>query len=245
LTPLHLAAQRGYDKVVQQLVDQGKADVDIRDRTGQTALHLAAANGLTPVVKFLLSKDEVDVDAEDRDGQTPLHLAAANGCLEAVKALLGENEGNASSGAEKTGQTAFTDAEDLHGQTALHLAAKNGHTDVVKALLHGFKSNKADIDYRDHDGATPLHLAAANHKREVIQLLIERKARRDVKDDFGNPPLNTYQYAEDTQGSLGQGQTEKEGEEKVPTNDIAGMLGQNGQTEDATAVDTDSVSHDA
>jgi ankyrin repeat protein len=245
LTPLHLAAQRGYDKVVKQLVDQGKADVDIRDRTGQTALHLAAAKGLTPVVKFLLSKDEVDADAEDRDGQTPLHLAAANGELEAVKALLEENEGNSSSGAEKTGQTAFTDAEDLHGQTALHLAAKYGHTDVVRALLDGFKSNKADINYRDHDGAIPLHLAAANDKKEVIRLLLDGKAKSYIKDDFGNPALSTHQDAKDTQDSPEQGQTEKEGEEEAPTNDIAGKLDQNGQTEDATAVDTHAVSHDA
>lgn len=48
----------------------GGADVNSRDRDGNTPLHLAASGGDTPFVKILLNRG-ADILAEDGDGKTP------------------------------------------------------------------------------------------------------------------------------------------------------------------------------
>jgi ankyrin repeat protein len=50
------------------------ADVNQRDRIGNTALHLAACTGHIDVVTVLLQAG-TDVNAEDMAGHTPLQLA--------------------------------------------------------------------------------------------------------------------------------------------------------------------------
>ena len=50
--PLHVAAQKGHDKVVAQLV-QAKANVDLADKDGATPLYVAALHGHRPPLQDL------------------------------------------------------------------------------------------------------------------------------------------------------------------------------------------------
>ncbi|XP_021343788.1 uncharacterized protein LOC110443733 isoform X2 [Mizuhopecten yessoensis] len=74
---LFIAAHRGHDKLVQQLIDCG-ADVNACTPLGRTALHVAAAQGRGHIVDVLLEKG-ADIDAEDEDGATALSIAAKFG----------------------------------------------------------------------------------------------------------------------------------------------------------------------
>ncbi len=56
LTALHLAARRGYSRVVELLVGFG-ADINMADYTGQTIMHMVLANK--------------DTAAPSSDGETP------------------------------------------------------------------------------------------------------------------------------------------------------------------------------
>ncbi len=83
--PLHISAEKGHDKCIPALLDNG-AGVDAVNSTGLTALHLAARNGHIDVVTTLLRHD-ANVDASDGSGWTALHHAANND-YEAIVPLL-------------------------------------------------------------------------------------------------------------------------------------------------------------
>lgn len=74
-TPLACAAQIGDDKVVQQLLQLGKASVDVRDNYGRTPLSWAAANLHVPIIELLLEVDGINLENKDQRGDTPLNLA--------------------------------------------------------------------------------------------------------------------------------------------------------------------------
>ncbi|ORZ13726.1 hypothetical protein BCR42DRAFT_453057 [Absidia repens] len=71
-TLLHLAAIRGYDRLVRILVHLD-CDVDQTDRNGFTALHFASWTGKLPIVNVLL--DRTDWRIETVTGKTALQLA--------------------------------------------------------------------------------------------------------------------------------------------------------------------------
>ncbi|GFR64313.1 transient receptor potential cation channel subfamily A member 1-like [Elysia marginata] len=76
LSPLHIAASRGYTNIVNILLQRGA--VISKSNSMSTALHLAAAGGFIPCVHSLLSVHIHLLDMEDIDGNTALHLAATN-----------------------------------------------------------------------------------------------------------------------------------------------------------------------
>ncbi|MGB6975991.1 MAG: ankyrin repeat domain-containing protein [Gammaproteobacteria bacterium] len=62
-TPLHVAAEKGYDDLVKELLKAG-AELEIRNSDGDTPLHLAAYNGRVDVVESLLNKG-ANLEAEN------------------------------------------------------------------------------------------------------------------------------------------------------------------------------------
>lgn len=84
--PLHLAAQRGQDKMVALLLDKG-ADVNARDTTGQTPLHCAVDGRKMATITLLLDRG-ADLSHKDARGLSPLHLAVDKGWEEVVLCLI-------------------------------------------------------------------------------------------------------------------------------------------------------------
>ena len=62
--------------MVKLLLATGKADVDLKDKYGQTPLSRAAKYGQETVVKLLLATGKADVDSKNSENQTPLSQAA-------------------------------------------------------------------------------------------------------------------------------------------------------------------------
>src|SRR5262249_42722065 len=110
------------NKDVAQLLVAGKADVNAKNRFGETPLLEAARSGQSNVAELLLAH-QADVKSKDNDGATPLLWAAKNGHKDVVELLVSDSDVN---------------ARNNEGETALYCAARNGYENVVELLRqHG------------------------------------------------------------------------------------------------------------
>ncbi|CAI7588190.1 unnamed protein product [Penicillium glandicola] len=191
-TPLHWAAEKGYQEIMQLLLNNG-ADVDAQDFANQTALSRAAWRGWQECVSLLLDQ-EARSDVPDQNGQLPLVLAAANGRSQVVSHLC-----------EKHSLTAI----DSDRKTSLHLAAKSGHGDAARVIIEnlvlvnanrnhifctleqadGWQNDFADID-RDADvlvwaALNGIETAGAG-QIAAVELLLNNKADVNARPATGS-----------------------------------------------------------
>jgi ankyrin repeat protein len=116
--PLHLAAGKGKDTVVQLLL-QASAKVDARGTDGDTPLMHAASGGHHQTCELLLSHS-AQIAATNRFRATCLHFAAGNGRDECVTLLLARG--------------ARAAARDVAGDVPSDWARKKGHTKAAALL---------------------------------------------------------------------------------------------------------------
>jgi ankyrin repeat protein len=128
-TPLHSAAYYGQLQMVQTLLLEYKADVNVRKDNGETQLHYLSndfsnqnVSQLHNVSRFLIEHG-ADANARSVDLSAPLHIAARYGRIEVVRVLLEYG--------------ASVDAEDMGGETPFQVASD---PDIIKLLSeHGAK----------------------------------------------------------------------------------------------------------
>ena len=120
-----------------------------------------------------------------RNGQEVLDealiLAAANGRIEAAACLR-------SQGANVNGT--------VYGTTALIRAAWKNRVEMLDWLLdHDADINATGWLGGHAKGATALHIAASNGHVAVVQRLLDRGARKDIRDDlYNSPPLGWAEF---------------------------------------------------
>ncbi|KAJ1537210.1 hypothetical protein HK096_002339, partial [Nowakowskiella sp. JEL0078] len=143
LSPLHVAASKGFKDVVCLLIDKAGALVDLSDKDGETALLKAAYHGYSDVVSELISR-KADVNATDRDGWTALHNASSRGYYNVVKNLL-------------------------DGGALINVvnAAAQGHISIVNLLLAKGANPLLQTAYGD----TAYDLASQNEQASICEMI--------------------------------------------------------------------------
>jgi ankyrin repeat protein len=95
------------------------ADVNGRDKLGETPLHVAAVRGYQEASSLLIAKGAAS-NAKNEDGMTPLHAAALAGHKETVALLIAKG--------------ADVDAKNEDGITPLDVASQKGYWAIVEML---------------------------------------------------------------------------------------------------------------
>ncbi|KAJ8133060.1 hypothetical protein O1611_g569 [Lasiodiplodia mahajangana] len=150
-TPLHIAASRGNDKLVDLLLDHG-ADVNALSRYFCTCVATLADRRLAPL-------------------WTPLHTAMCHGHDSTARLLL-------SRGASANVTTRYH-GRDERRFTALHSACVLGLVDVARALVDG--GHQTDVMVHDHANFTPLAYAFFRGNWAMIEFLVEHGADLNAK----------------------------------------------------------------
>ncbi|CAG0905805.1 unnamed protein product [Cyprideis torosa] len=165
-TPLHLAATL---EIATVLIDN-EAEVNVRDRWGQTPLYLATRLDHQPIVKLLLSNG-ADPNIPDKAERTPLlHASRRHGHQSIVELLLAH-------GADVL-------ATDRRGRTPLSEAK----TEELILVMIGLTE---DLNRQDQQtGNTLLHSCCLHGSEEAAKRLIEKGARLDVKNSKGETALD-------------------------------------------------------
>ena len=183
-----------------KLLIRAGADVNWKDKIGNTALNRAAYLGevkcvekliqsgaeinigsTTPLMAAakigqveclkLLIREGADLDILGKDGLTALMVAALKEQVETVKQLIR--------------QGADLDVQDENGVTALVWAAFKGQVECVKLLVQ----EGADLDIQDKHGHIVLMLAAVNGHVECVKLLMQVRTHLDIWDEKGRTAL--------------------------------------------------------
>jgi ankyrin repeat protein len=112
------AVAEGDIQLLKTLIDQG-ADVNAKNKEGETALMVASLEGRLDVAKLLVEKG-ADVNAKDSVGANALHYAAMGGSLDVIKYLVMK-------GADAQAKTEY-------GDTAAAISEMKGHRAAVDFL---------------------------------------------------------------------------------------------------------------
>uniref|UniRef100_A0A158P6R0 ANK_REP_REGION domain-containing protein n=1 Tax=Angiostrongylus cantonensis TaxID=6313 RepID=A0A158P6R0_ANGCA len=202
LTPLIVAAGRGFTDIVEKLL-AADAQVNACDKFGSTALIWAARKGHLPIVQMLLNAG-AEVDAVGMGSSTALMLATKGNYLSVVDLLLTRDpnvnvadqnglsalgiaarEGYADICESLINSGAFVNQCDKYGNWILISAVRSGNATIVRLLLEKF----ADVNARDSENRTALHLAIDKSFMDIVYIILERKPNLELKNKDGETPL--------------------------------------------------------
>ncbi|KAJ9701412.1 hypothetical protein PVL29_006666 [Vitis rotundifolia] len=182
-TPLYMAAERGFDDLVEIIIHNDRTSTAHTGVEGRTALHAAVIrNDLEMTARLLDWKPNLTKEV-DENGWSPLHCAAYLGHTAIVEQLLDKSPDKS---------VTYLGLKDSK-KTALHIAANRNHQDIVKLLL----SHSPDCcEQVDDKGNNVLHSAIISERYHAAGNILNDnsllRVRRLIneKDAKGDTPLH-------------------------------------------------------
>ncbi|GAB0134193.1 hypothetical protein EsDP_00002574 [Epichloe bromicola] len=167
--------------VFDTLLDDPKADVNIRDHDGETALHKVRYGklGSSQFVERLLQKN-AESTSRYRDNSTPLHLACAARDVQSASLLAPRS------------QLALSDTK---GQNALHLACASACVETMTEVIRACEARGVDLSStRDSSQRNALHRYAKSFDVNIqgIQRLVDYGVDTGETDVTGDYPISVY-----------------------------------------------------
>ena len=173
-TPLHIAIIKDSPfEYIQYLIDSG-ADVNARNKNGDSVLYLAVKKNKKDVGDVLLSRN-ADIFATNTENNSPLRIALTEGG-EVQDWLITSRTLNIVDGS---------------GNTPLHYAAEWNLKEALSSLIQ----KGANVNAVNSNGESALFSAVKADSPEIIQLLVENGIITDTRsnltrDHLGNTPLH-------------------------------------------------------
>lgn len=173
-TPLHIAIIKDSPfEYIQYLIDSG-ADVNARNKNGDSVLYLAVKKNKKDVGDLLLSRN-ADIFATNTENNSPLRIALTEGG-EVQDWLITSRTLNIVDGS---------------GNTPLHYAAEWNLKEALSSLIQ----KGANVNAVNSNGESALFSAVKADSPEIIQLLVENGIITDTRsnltrDHLGNTPLH-------------------------------------------------------
>ncbi|KAF7526553.1 hypothetical protein PCG10_003944 [Penicillium crustosum] len=159
--PLSWAVKEGHSAIVQTLLNDNRTDVNLQDKTGDTAL-MMAVNHQPKMMTMLLCSGRADPRVPNRQGWTPLSRAARE--VDGDVGLLLANH-----------LRLILEGDDgaVHCQHVFFYAAIMGHVDIVRYLVKYF-GEKLDPNAEGQQyGRGAFSIAASAERVDVVQFLLE------------------------------------------------------------------------
>ncbi|RSL73504.1 hypothetical protein CEP51_011751 [Fusarium floridanum] len=138
--PINVAALRATPNVINLILEQKGATVNVRDNMGRMPIHLAALNGIRNFEIIL--ENGGDINARDKMGRTALHWAAQSGHKQVVEKII----------PLLSDKTAIN-APDIDGWTPLCWAARGASTRLDEEHASESRQQKEVITLLLENGA--------------------------------------------------------------------------------------------
>lgn len=158
-TALHLAALNNHVEVAEQLVLNGKANMDLQNVNLQTALHLAVERQHTQIVRLLV-KEGANLNIADKDGDTPLHEALRHHTLSQLRQLQ--------------------DVQDV-GKLLMGLGTQGSDKKSSASIACYLAGNGADLTIKNKKGQTPLDLCPDPNLCKMLTKCHKEKKGEEVE----------------------------------------------------------------
>jgi ankyrin repeat protein len=102
---VRIASFIGYFEIVKYLVQECNANVESKNKHGETIIHVASCNcDFLDIVQYLTQHCHANVELKNKEGWTALHYASTCGILEIVQHLTCHSNVNTT---ENNGLTAL------------------------------------------------------------------------------------------------------------------------------------------
>ncbi|KAL4226365.1 hypothetical protein ACF0H5_014348 [Mactra antiquata] len=161
-SPIHRYAAMGNLEMLNKLIVELEADVNLPMKDGTTPAHCAAENGQEACLTLLIQQG-CHVNNLRDDQQTPLHCAAAYGHLGCLRLLLSHG--------------AKPNLPDQSGLTPLHWASSYGNIECCKKLL---AAGAKRLSFSNSNW-TPFHMAVHSMYPGILDLLFNYENEQSEK----------------------------------------------------------------